>query len=148
MNAGGGRRPGTDSDGFTLIEVMIAVVVLAIAILGMGSVMAETSRWQSRSESGLELTSAAEAKLEELRDVASAQTADTVQLAVGGSLTASQDAHADSILSAEGRWLRRRWEVIDGPGAARTLTLRVAHREPGERAISSRDFSTIILMAP
>lgn len=139
-------RPTAGVDGFTLIELMIAVVILAVAILGMASVLAETSKWQSRSESSVELTSAAEGKLEELRDVALAKAPDTVQLVPGGSKTTPMADHADSLATGEGRWIVRRWEVVAGPGAARTVHLRVVHRDQGERTISARDFSTVVLL--
>lgn len=129
---------------------MIAVVVLAVAILGMGSVLAGTSKWQARSESSMEMVAAAESKLDELRDYAAAKSPDTVQLLPGGSLTTDELNHADSVSSAENRMILRRWVVVDGPGTeARTVTLRVFHREPGDGHTSSaKDFTTIILMAP
>ncbi|MDX1622717.1 MAG: type II secretion system protein [Gemmatimonadota bacterium] len=134
--------------GFTLIELMIAIVILALAILGMATVLLGTSQWQERSESALELTTAAEAKLEDFRDYSAARTADTVQLLPGGSLTSSVDDHADSLRSAEGRWILRRWEVTSGPGSARTVALRVAPRNENDHTGAARDFHTIILMAP
>lgn len=136
--------------GFTLVEIMIAVIILAVAVLGMASVLVGTSKWQSRSESTMELTSAAEAKLDQLRDYAAAKSPDTLELLPGGSLTTNEENHADSIATAEGKWVLRRWLVESGPGTeARTVTLRVVPRDPADgHAASSRDFTTIVLMAP
>lgn len=136
--------------GFTLVEILIAVVILALGILGMGSVLVGTSKWQSRSENTMELTSAAEAKLDELRDYAAGKSPDTVQLLPGGSLTADEENHADSIATAEGKWILRRWLVESGPGTeARTVTLRVVPRDSADgHEASGRDFVTIVLMAP
>lgn len=139
-----------DRAGFTLVEILIAIVILAGAVLGMGSVLIGTSKWQSRSESTMELTSAAEAKLDQLRDFAAAKSPDTLQLLPGGSLTANEENHADSLRTAEGEWVLRRWVVETGPGTeARTVTLRVVPRSPADgHAAGARDFTTIVLIAP
>ena len=139
-----------DRAGFTLVEILIAIIILAFAILGMGSVLMGTSKWQSRSESTMELTGAAEAKLDQLRDYAAAKSADTVQLLPGGSLTSNEENHADSLRTAEGKWVLRRWLVESGPGTeARTVTLRVVPRDSADgHSAGARDFTTIVLMAP
>lgn len=134
--------------GFTLIELMISLIILAVAILGLASILIGTSKWQALSESQMELVAAGEGKLEELRNVAQAKSADTLQLQAGGSLTANQTDHADSVQSLEGRWIVRRWQVTNGPSSARTVTLRVLSRSDTDRTVSQRDFSTIILFAP
>lgn len=135
--------------GFTLIELMISLIILAIAILGMASVLIGTSEWQARSESQMEFVSAGEGKLEELRNVAARKLyPDTLQLLPGGSLTSNQAYHADSIQTPEGFWVVRRWQVASGPSSARTVTLRVIPREETDRSVIQREFTTIILMAP
>lgn len=135
--------------GFTLIEVTIAVVVLGVAVLGMASVLAGTSRWQDRSQSAMALTSAASGKLDELRDYADQKTADTLQLLPGGSLTADATNHADSIRTGEGVWVKRRWLVGDGPvPGTRTVVVRVSAAGDAAHRVSARDFTTMVLMAP
>lgn len=135
--------------GFTLIELMISLIILAIAILGMASVLIGTSEWQARSESQMEFVSAGEGKLEELRNVAARKLyPDTLQLLPGGSLTSNEANHADSIQTPEGHWVVRRWQVTSGPASARTVTLRLIPREETDRSIAQREFTTIILMAP
>lgn len=140
-----GPHPRTTA-GFTLIELMFALVVLSIAILGMATVLAGTSRWQNRTESHMDLTGALEAKLEQLRDVALAGGPDTTMLVPGGSLTTDVAGHADSVFSPGGRWVRRRWEVVSGPGDARTVTMRGFYSEPGDHRIGAREIVTILLL--
>lgn len=144
------RRPARSGPeaGFSLVELMISLVLLAVALLGMASVLIGTSRWQGRTESHLELMAAGEGKLEDLRTVARSWSADSLQLAPGGSLTANQSYHADSIQSAEGRWILRRWEVTSGPSSARTVNLRVLTMDDTDRTVDQRDFATIILPTP
>ena len=112
--------------GFTLIEIVVAILVLSTAILGLAGIMAGTSRRHERSVSHAELTAAAESKLEDLRVVAAAGGADTVQLALGGSVVESQPDHADSLRNLQGRWILRRWSVIEGPAKTRQVMVRVA----------------------
>lgn len=131
--------------GFSLVELLIAIVLLAVGALAMGSVLVATSGWQGLTENHLEVVTAAEGKFEELRTIAVAQSADTVQLLAGGSLTSSQANHADSIQTAEGRWIVRRWQVVDGPSMARSVTIRVLSPNDSERTVSRRDFTSIIL---
>ena len=150
MSRSSASAPGSAGRaGFTLVEILIAIIILAFAILGMGSVLMGTSKWQSRSENTMELTGAAEAKLDAFRDYAAAKSADTVQLVPGGSLTTNEENHADSIQTADGRWVLRRWVVESGPGTeARTVTLRVEPRDDNDgHTTSAHDFTTIVLMA-
>lgn len=134
----------TGRHGFSLIELLVALTMLAVGILGMASVLIGTSTWQSRSDNQSELFTASQSKFEKLRTAAQTGSADTVQLSVGGSLTSNEANHADSLQTPDGSWVVRRWQVTSGPSTARTITLRVVPRGQDDRVAGERDFSTII----
>jgi prepilin-type N-terminal cleavage/methylation domain-containing protein len=137
-----------DSGGFTLLELMVAIIILSITVLGVAGVMVGTSEWQDRVDSNMELTTLAEGKLERLR--VSARTLrhpDTLQLNVGGSLTSSTTYHADTVATLDGVTYLRRWSVANGPVTrTRQVTLRVTPADTTGHTILSRDFTTIILL--
>ena len=72
--------------GFTLVELMIAIVVIVIGVAGMSSVTATTIRQQDVTAARTDMAALADNKFEELRGIAGAvqRTADTVQLVPGG----------------------------------------------------------------
>lgn len=132
--------------GFTLVELIVALVLFSVGILALSSVLLGTDRWASRVEAQLELVAAAEGKLDQLRRAALAGTADTVQLVIGGSLDSDLQNHSDTVVSAEGRTYIRRWKVEEGPVGTREVTLRVASQNTGDRRASTRDFVTLVLV--
>ena len=117
--------------GFSLIELIIAVLILGVSLLGMITLMATVSRTEIRSTGRIEATEVLESKIEELRAVAAAGTSDTIQLALGGSLTTAQANHADTTSSGSGRSFVRLWVVEAGPGRTRKVTVRAEPRDEG-----------------
>lgn len=108
--------------GFSLAEMIVAIMILSIGVLGMISLMAAVSRNEIRATARIEATEVIESKLEELRAVAAAGTSDTIQLAVGGSLTTPQVDHADTTSSGAGRSFVRLWVVEAGPSRTRKVS--------------------------
>lgn len=144
-------RPGSpvSSDsraGFTLIELMMAVFILVVGVLGLASVMASAMARQTLSTAVSEVTTLAESKLEELRSSALLKSADTSEVTMGGSLTTSMTNHADTVSSPVGRLFLRRWVVEPGPGGARRVTLRVESLQGGRYTPRATDFETLILV--
>lgn len=140
------RSDAPSSGGFTLTELLVAVIILTIGVLGLAKVLIGSSQRQAQVESHQELLAVAEEKLEELRNIAASGTADTVQLEIGGSLTADVANYADSIQTPEGRWYHRRWQVTAGPAETRSVTLRILAPDPGRTAVDSRDFTSLVLV--
>jgi prepilin-type N-terminal cleavage/methylation domain-containing protein len=138
-----GRSALRGSRGFTLVEIIVAMMILSVAVLGMASVLAGTSRRHETSVSHGELTAAAEGKLEELRSQSAAGI--DVELAEGGSLTESQDAHVDSLHTAHGRWVLRRWTVADGPAGTLAVTVRVRPANTARNDHDSIDLSSLVV---
>jgi prepilin-type N-terminal cleavage/methylation domain-containing protein len=134
--------------GFTLIELMLAIIVLVIGLLGMASTMASMIRYQDLSAAHADMTALGDHKIEQLRVAATYMTADTMQLVVGGSLTVPTAQHVDTLVE-RGRTFIRLWEVQAGPGGTRQVMLRVRPQVDDVRTPSRIDFSTLIqIMTP
>ena len=138
---------GRSEAGFTLIELMIAIVVVVIGVLGMSSVTATSIRQQDLSAARTDMAALADNKFEELRAFAGAvqRTADTVQLVPGGSLTVATANYNDAV-TERGRTYTRRWVVTTGVGGTRNVTIRITPPVTGPRAPQSKDFHTLITM--
>ena len=121
--------------GFTLVEIVVALMIISVAVLGLATIMAGTSQRHERAVSHGDLTAAAESKFEDLRGAARTEP-DPAELEEGGSLTSSLADHADSLRTTHGRWIRRRWKVEAGPAGTRAVTVRVV---PGSSARNDHD---------
>ena len=77
--------------GFTVVELIMAIMLLTVGMIAMAGVLASSSRLQKVAQSRGEMTTLAEAKLEELRGIGSTVATDPLraQLAVGGSYSTS-----------------------------------------------------------
>ena len=137
------RRRGLNRQrkGFSLVELIIALLMLTFGLLSLASALASSIVSQRLSASRGELTVLAEAKLEELRGIGNTLAADPLraQLASGGSLAANQAGYADSVQTSDQRWYRRRWQISDGIAGTRRVTVRVA---PAVRQRSELRFET------
>lgn len=128
----------TNERGFTLIEVLIAMVILTIAMVSMAELMAITVRMQMMGRNETAAIRLAQSKVDEL--VAVNFTNATV--AVGGSLTTNVATYNDS--PADG--FARRWSIaaIAGETRVRTLTVRVTPTVNDRRTNGVVELTTII----
>jgi prepilin-type N-terminal cleavage/methylation domain-containing protein len=134
--------------GFTLVELMLAIIVLVIGVLGLASTMASMTRYQDLSAVHADMTALGDHKIEQLRVAATYMTADTMQLVAGGSLTVPTALHVDTLVE-RGRTFIRLWEVQAGPGGTRQVALRVQPLVDDARTPSRLDFNTLIqIMTP
>jgi prepilin-type N-terminal cleavage/methylation domain-containing protein len=134
--------------GFTLVEMMLAIIVLTVGLLGLASTMASMTRYQDLSAVHADMTALGDHKIEQLRVAATYMTADTMQLVVGGSVTVPTALHVDTLVE-RGRTFIRLWQVQDGPGGTRQVTLRVQPLVDDARTPSRLDFTTLIqIMTP
>ncbi len=136
------ERERQGRSGFTLIELIVALVILVMGILAANALVIGVSRTQRRSTVRAEMTEVGQSKLEELRAYATMATADTVQLLVGGSLTTSQINHADTVSGGRDRQFILRWEVEEGPYDIRGVTIRVVPLNSAPDDLSNIDFHT------
>jgi Tfp pilus assembly protein PilV len=138
------RRAATARAGFTVIEVMVAVMVLTTGLIASAAVMSGVSRREMLSSSRIDLMTIADSKMEELRGFATTRSADTLQLAVGGSLAAPLANHADSVTTPDGVRYRRLWVVTAGPAGTRSVTVRVTPVSPRRIGARRLDFASRI----
>lgn len=158
-----GRSPLQPSNerGFTLIEVLIAIVILTVALVSMAELMAVTLRMQQLGRNQTAATRLAQDKVDELMSANFAN----VQLAPGGSLTADQANHFDVPVDGAGMSLyRRRWTVTDlnfgdqgnfegvmtpvAAGTTRLITVRVTPIVSDRRISPAVDLVTIVRCWP
>ena len=128
----------TEERGFTLVEVLIAMVIMTIALVSMAEMMAITLRMQMMGRNGTAAIRLVQSKIDEL--VAVNFTSATV--AVGGSLTTDATGYNDA--PADG--FRRRWQIaaITGETRVRTLTVRVTPTINDRRTNAQVELTTII----
>lgn len=150
MNAYMMQTPRTSRRGFTVIELMVAVMVISVGLLGMGSVMGSSSRLQMLALSRTEMTTAAENKVEELRvyGLTKASSPLRVAIAVGGGLVAPVAGYSDSTQSLSGRWYYRRWQIQPGVAGTRQLTVRVVPAGAMRDVVRRLDFPSLLAVAP
>jgi prepilin-type N-terminal cleavage/methylation domain-containing protein len=136
--------------GFTLIELMIAIMVISVGLLGMGSVMASSSVLQSLSISRTEMTTAAENKMEELRVFGFTPASSPLRaaIALGGDLAMSVAGYSDSTESLSGRWYYRRWQIQNGVAGTRLVTIRVVPSGAQRAVVKSLDFASLVAVTP
>jgi prepilin-type N-terminal cleavage/methylation domain-containing protein len=129
--------------GFTMVELLLGIVVLAVGVLGLASTMASMSRYQTLGATHADMTALGDHKIEQLRVAATYQTADTMQLVVGGSVAAPTAPYADSLVE-RGRTYVRLWQVQAGPAGTRQVNLRVRPQVDDARTPAQVDFTTLI----
>ena len=139
--------------GFTLIEVLIAFVLLTVALVSMAELMAITLRMQ---QLGRNQTAAARMAQDKIDELMSQNFTTNAQVSIGGSLTADVANHFDvPTLNGVVQPYRRRWTVAAGPAdpgvaanAVRILTVRVTPIVTDTRTVATTEVTTLIRCWP
>lgn len=128
-----------DERGFTLIEVLIAMVILTIAMVSMAELMAITLRMQMMGRNETSAIRLAQSKIDQLINLNFTTNTATD---VGGSLTTDIATYFDT----EDVNFKRRWQIeaIAGETKVRTLTVRVIPNVNDRRTNAQIDLVTII----
>ena len=111
-----------DSQGFSLVEVLIAMVVLAVALMGLATLQVRCIRSNDLANRTTQATNLAQEKLEEL----------IFRSATGEHFVAGVTADAENPVAVpaddQGAIFTRSWEFIDDSPvpAARTIIVTVA----------------------
>ena len=133
--------------GFTLTELLMAIILLAIAILGTASVVATTSTTQTLSATRGEMAMLASSKLEAFRiGLEAGDVAVITALQEGGNLAASVPGFSDAVTGANGMAFVRRWQVAPGPALSHRVTMRVLPQAVSARTPPSVDIVTYLLV--
>jgi prepilin-type N-terminal cleavage/methylation domain-containing protein len=136
--------------GFSLIELLVAMVVLAVGILALASTMGYTSRVQGLALARAEMASVAELQMEDFRSRASsrAPAARQAVLAPGGTLDTNATGYSATVNAGSGRQYRVRWRVQPGPVGLidRLVTVRIMPMIPNRQSPTHLDFQTIIVI--
>lgn len=145
-----GQRPLVRSRrGFGLVELMVAIIMLSVGMLGMASLMASALRRERISSTRMEVSSLAEAKFEELRAYGALNYTHALRarLNPGGSLTLNVGNYTDSLTALNGRTYYRRWTVANGTALnTRRVTLRVTPKVPLRYDTRSVEFTTLVVL--
>jgi prepilin-type N-terminal cleavage/methylation domain-containing protein len=119
--------------GFTLIEVMLSIVVLAVGLVSIVGISGYVSRANTVSNDLSILATAAQDEVDRLRTATWSLSTEDPALAVGGSLTADVADHFSTRTGSPIGDLKVRWVVSEGPGTTgdvRTITILVVETIP------------------
>jgi type II secretory pathway pseudopilin PulG len=107
--------------GFTLIEVLIATLVMTIGMLAIAAMLAVTTQMHIGARESARSTRLAQDKIDELLKLTFSSNP---AIAVGGSLDSNDDNHYETPMTG----VTVRWAVADGPtDDTRLLTVRVVN---------------------
>ena len=134
-------RSAAREGGFTLVEVLIAMVILTIALVSMAELMAVTLRMQMMGRNETSAVRLAQSKIDEL--VAVDFDSPGTPVAIGGSLTADLAGYFDE---PDDSGFKRRWQIsaINLEPKIRTLTVRMIPNIADRRTNAQIEITTII----
>ena len=125
--------------GFSLVEVMVAMVVFLVAAVGLAQLLAITTRMHLQAENTTEATRLAQGKIAELTALDFA-TDPSIQITEADALSTDVPNYFDTPENG----VTRRWSVVAGPTpTTRMITVRVIDRAGslGERTV---DLTTVL----
>ncbi len=144
------RRRGLNRPrkGFSLVELVIALMMLTFGLLSLASAMASTIAGQRVSSSRSELAVLAESKLEELRGYGNTLASDPLrtQLAIGGSYSATVAGYADTVTATDNRKYLLRWAITTGVAGTRKVTIRVGPMTRQRNELRFESYTTLIAL--
>lgn len=134
--------------GFTIVEVLIAMVILTVALVSIAELMAITIRMQMLGRNQTQAARLAQDKIDELM---SQNFTTNASVAIGGSLTADVANYFDDPSTL----YKRRWQVSAGPvdppvaaNSLRILTVRIIPVVNDLRTSTPTDITTLIRCWP
>ncbi len=137
--------PSPSEAGFTLVEALIAMVVLTIGLVSMAELLAVTLRLQQLGRSETEAVRLAQDKLDQLMSLNFAAAAE-IQLNGVDSLASNVANYFDTVPG-----YTRRWDIAAGPDSAagpvatiRQVTVRVIPDVTDNRTAATYELVTII----
>src|SRR5262249_46174973 len=142
-------RAKDQESGFTLIEMMIASVVLMVGLVSVVGVAAYVSRLNATSQTINVLVTTAQDEADKMRNMTWSDVTEDPKLSVGGSLNyASSDTnHREQITDTPAGNVNVSWRVANGPGTTgdlRTVTVRVVQENGPARLADGIVITTIV----
>jgi len=140
---------GDGEDGFTLIEIMIAAVVLMVGLVSVVGVSAYVSRLNATSNTINVLVSSAQDEADKIRNLIWSDVLEDPKLTVGGSLdyASADNNHREQVTNTPAGNVNICWQVADGPGTTgdlRTITVRVVQEGGPDRLSAGIVITTIV----
>lgn len=114
--------------GFSLVELLIAILVLAAGVIAASAAILSTSSAQRLTSRRGEMAVVAESKLEEIRTRLAAGDAtliSTLKPPPVGSLTSNLANYNEIVTYPNGSQYRLRWLVEQSPALTEKITMRV-----------------------
>jgi prepilin-type N-terminal cleavage/methylation domain-containing protein len=133
-------HPRTDERGFTLIEVLIASVILTVALVALAELLAVSVRMHQLGRTSAEAARLAQDKFEELMKL-NFSTAPAIQVNANDTLGANVANYFDAPGNSG---FTRRWRVQahpSGNAALRTVTVRMV---PDVRVGADYEVTTVL----
>jgi prepilin-type N-terminal cleavage/methylation domain-containing protein len=133
------RHSATREGGFTLIEVLVAMVILTVALVALAEMMAITVRMQMMGRNETAAVRLIQSKIDQIVNV---NFTTTTSANLGGSLTADVASYFDTPATG----FKRRWliEAITGETKVRKLTVRIIPTIADRRTNAEVELSTVI----
>lgn len=136
------KRPCRSEAGFTLVEVVIAMLIFTIGILSMAQLMAVSLRMQDLGRNQTSAVRVAQDKLDQLMSL-NFDTSAEVQLTGENSL----DSNVANYFDTDIQGFTRRWQIVAGPDGnpdLRQITIRVIPDVVDRRTTATYDLVSII----
>jgi prepilin-type N-terminal cleavage/methylation domain-containing protein len=135
----------SDQRGFTLPEVIVAMLVMVVGLVAMAGLLMVTLRMQQLGRNSTSEVRMAQDKVDELSSM-SFTTGPSIQC--GGSLTANVANYNDvPVVNGVNQPYRRRWLVQAGPDAdpqLRMVSVRLIPTNPNRNISTQYDLVTIL----
>ena len=112
-------RTLSDDAGFTLVEVLIATLVLVVGLVSVAQLLAVSVVMNSDARSATSATQQAQTKIDEL--MKASFTTPAVQINAADTLSSNVANYFDTPAAG----ITRRWQVTAGPSNTRKVTVRV-----------------------
>lgn len=135
--------------GFSLIEMMVAIVVVSFGLVSIAGISAYVSRANGTSNTLSVVTTAAQTQADKLRGAVWSLAVEDPKLSVGGDMDyASSDTnHRTTITNTPAGTVNVSWKVVVGPtttGDMRTITIKAVQEFAPARLADGFEVTIII----
>jgi prepilin-type N-terminal cleavage/methylation domain-containing protein len=111
------RLGQSEEHGFSMIEMMVAIVVILIGLVSIVAISVYVSRANVTSNNLSVLATAAQSQIDLLRQAQWTATTEDPVITVGGSLSSNVANHSTTLSNTPAGDLIIRWQVTQGPTA-------------------------------